>query len=559
MKPFLTALVSVVLSVGGAAQQVLLHVDGTVRDEWLGDIGIVPIGDANGDGIEDFVSGSDRSSISLGLVAYVRAYSGATGAPLWTLSVSTTAIRGVRGGGDVNGDGVGDVLISEPNFFDANSVVPGAVHVVSGATGAIIRTHRGLGGGNFQRMPGGIIGDANGDGFDDYLISDQQYGAWTGWAYLYSGATGQVIRVQSTVATDREYWVSPLGDVDLDGCDDLLISEGGCSGFATCAGALTAYSGRTGLFLYRVQGDNIQQALGVTGGRCGGEDMNGDGVPDFIGVGDIYVNASTQHGMLRAYSGADGSVLWSQLGATSIAQLGFGSGIGDDWNGDGRADVLAFYGGVWGQPNATRIGVFSGLDGSEIISVPNPPGASIGTNLGVMSDITGDGVREFLTRAQYPVGQFPFGLVNHGGIAIVQIGNGPAAYRLHHGRACPASNGYLPHAVLTADPRLGRTARVRLRGTVGGSLAGLMWGVPVVGGIDMSPFGATSCRLYLAPIWYSPFVSTDLNGLAGIDLPVPLAPALTGVVLEGQWFVGDPPANTAGVVLSTAVRIMLGS
>ena len=551
----LSALLFSALATPVRAQQTLLRVDGTAPAEWLGLIGFVVVGDVDGDGTEDFVSGSQFGPFPLAL-PYVRAYSGATGATLWTLvdpCLPCAFAQWIQGGGDVDGDGFRDVLVGA-SLYDSGSLnYEGAVFIVSGATGLVIRTHLGVGStGTHRHPPGAIVGDTNGDGYGDYVISDHPASHAIGIGYLHSGIDGQLIRVVATNVSNRPEWVTGMGDVDADGFDDMLVCVTGCGPHVTCAGTVQAYSGRTGQLLYEVFGDALQQGLGLTGTTSAGGDLNGDGVPDFVLAGDVYNSSTNQgRGTVRAYSGVDGSELWTQVGDTPNDRLGRSLTMGEDWNGDGCQDVLAYYTNLVG-----NIRVLSGHDGATLADFASTPNYLFGDRLHVGIDLDGDGVRDPLTFGKIPI-PWPNQLTNNGSILGLKLASGPGAYRQHHGAACPTSTGTLPHMILAQDPGFGQIARFRLRAGAPSNTAVLLLGARIPGGNDMTALGAPGCTLHVDPFAYVPF-AIDVDGMCRLDVFVPSVPSLAGLPLEAQWLVGDSQANPGGAVTSTSVSMRLG-
>ncbi len=162
--------------------------------------------------------------------AYV--HSGFTGAQLY--SVIGPDPGGYFGqtaaaAGDVNGDGVPDILVGAPWTAPAGVSAAGSAFVLDGSTGAQIHRFDGTGFlDNFgMALPG--AGDVDGDGVGDYLVGASSaeipplnYPA--GRAYLYSGATGALLHVFQPVNYAEEFGaaVAGAGDVNGDGRAEIL-------------------------------------------------------------------------------------------------------------------------------------------------------------------------------------------------------------------------------------------------------------------------------------------------------------------------------------------------
>jgi hypothetical protein len=128
-------------------------------------------GDVNADGDDDFIVGESRWNNSTG-AAYV--YSGADASTLHSFSGAASAeLFGwdAAGVGDMNGDGFEDIAVSAYLASPGGISQAGAVYVYSGATGGLLHLFPGfdvdvnLG----QAISG--AGDLNSDGVPDLLVS----------------------------------------------------------------------------------------------------------------------------------------------------------------------------------------------------------------------------------------------------------------------------------------------------------------------------------------------------------------------------------------------------
>jgi hypothetical protein len=99
--------------------------------------------------------------------------------------------------GDVDGDGTADYLVGALNGPNLAGDRTGAVHLFSGATGALIRTHYGTEHDDRMGIDLAATGDVNGDGIPDYaaseLVSPDFHGLDLAHVNLYSGADGSII------------------------------------------------------------------------------------------------------------------------------------------------------------------------------------------------------------------------------------------------------------------------------------------------------------------------------------------------------------------------------
>ena len=181
---------------------------------------------------------------------------------------------------------------------------------------------------------GAKLGDLDGDGVNDFLVTAPFYNGGFGKVYIYSGGNGDLI--DTITAPDAYYFgysARAVGDVNHDGVSDFIV--GGPAG-----NLAVVYSGADRSILHQFQ-DAPGNGFGASVSGAG--DLNGDGTIDLI-VGATRFSphpSLPQAGRVDAYSGKDGALLWSYPGSYANGRLGGGVGALGDVNGDGVPDVVA--------------------------------------------------------------------------------------------------------------------------------------------------------------------------------------------------------------------------
>jgi hypothetical protein len=194
-------------------------------------VSVASLGDANGDNVPDLAVGM----VPLGFassIGRVYAFSGSTAALLWKTDepggkqLPSFGFR-ITSVGDLTGDGRRDLLVSAP-FHDVNpdpaiTVLAGQVYLMSGATGAVVRTHSAPNPANNDGFGLGTaaVGDQDGDGADDYAIGDPGKEN----VFLVSGKTGSQAGVLTGPQPGERFGfsIASVGDQDADGFADFWI------------------------------------------------------------------------------------------------------------------------------------------------------------------------------------------------------------------------------------------------------------------------------------------------------------------------------------------------
>lgn len=349
------------------------------------------IGDVDGDGVNDFVTSAPTHAVDGGPAGRVYVYSGRSGKLLWTQTGPPNGRLGigVEAAGDVNHDGVPDVIASAPGA--------GKAFVYSGKDGKVILT---LGAGDpseaFGRHVSGA-GDINGDGFSDVIVGapgNNTAGQGAGRVYVYSGKDGSVL-----LTIDGERAGDAFGSA-VAGYKDkryAFLIVGAPNAGPKNSGRVYVYTGLTNKPKFTIEADDTGAQLGAMFLSVVG-DVNGDKVPD-IYASDFSNNAKgNSTGRIYVVSGADGRRLLTLTGESANDGFGIGPADAGDVNHDGYDDLIV---GAWQHSSAASSGgkvyLYSGKDGTLMRAFTcRIPGETFGFDATEIGDVDGDGVIDFL-------------------------------------------------------------------------------------------------------------------------------------------------------------------
>jgi hypothetical protein len=363
------------------------------------------IGDVDGDRVNDIVTSAP--SFGAGARPFgpgrVYVYSGKSGRLLWQRtggdSVETLG-NGLEGAGDVNADGVPDVIAGAPGT--------GRAYVWSGIDGKELHVLRGTVQESFGTSAAGA-GDQDGDGYADLLVgasANNSAGQGAGRVYLYSGRTGALLRTfdgekagdafGSIVAGDKRGRATPI-----------LVGAPGAGPRNT--GRVYVFRGVAGAAgtprpapLFVIESDTTGTALGAMFASIVG-DVNGDKVPDVYASDFSNAASGPATGRIYVRSGVEGRPLLTLTGERAGDAFGVGPADAGDVDKDGYDDLVI---GAWQHSSAAQSGgkiyLYSGRDGRLMRSITGRiPGETLGFDAAGIGDVDGDGTVDLLVTSSW--------------------------------------------------------------------------------------------------------------------------------------------------------------
>ncbi len=388
---------------------------------------VATAGDVDGDGFGDVIIGASQygNGQSLEGAAYVYRGSAAGLGASYAWIAESNQIgahfgQSVATAGDVNGDGLADVIVGA-NEFDNGQDAEGRAFVYLSRSGGLSSypawTAESDQATSWFGTSVATAGDVNGDGYSDVIVGAPNYDNGEtneGQAFVYNGGGGTLD------ATD--FWqignglagdylgsaVASGGDINGDGYSDFILGAPGYDGGQTDEGRIAVYYGERDdtSIPYYFESNQDGALFGTSLAPAG--DVNGDGYSDIIIGAPSYTNGQTSEGRAFVYLGSSGGLLavpWTAESNQAQARFGWSVAGAGDVNGDGYSDVIiGAYEYANGEDNEGRAYVYlgspTGLGPSPAWTAEsNQVVAGFGNSVASAGDVNGDGYSDVIVGA----------------------------------------------------------------------------------------------------------------------------------------------------------------
>ncbi len=365
------------------------------------------VGDFDGDRTPDVAVGMPMlGSGKLKEAGEIRIFSGKTGSLLRRIlgkAKEESRGRALEAVGDVDGDGATDLasgICCEASLDTSPDVLlpSGKVEILSGRTGLPIYVYGPPGPETLSSFGDeiGALGDGTGLAKVDIVVHDRMRNKWTCFRTEK--------RKQGWGVSDeagRVTRMTGVGDVNGDGTGDIAIGlyledANGLKGAGRLQVVSGAYlqDGKGSVNLHVLEGTIPHESLGLNVGPA--EDWNGDG------KGDLLIGRSGSDGpkgypwLVRVLSGADAAELWKAEGPPKDFSHSGAVAVGD-LDGDGRPEVAV---GVPGRSRkAGAVVLISSKDGTPLWTVDGVAGEMLGYEVYRSPDANGDGCADIVAQA----------------------------------------------------------------------------------------------------------------------------------------------------------------
>jgi hypothetical protein len=417
--------------------------DGEAAGDLAG-LDVASRGDLNGDGTPDVIVGAREnddwaSNAGATYVLFGPLQSGeftlaSADAEIYSPVADAKSGRSIEFLGDLDGDKVDDIAVSEPTYTETGLTQAGRVHLISGASvtaGSWDITKLAwatlVGGAQFDYAGTDLQrgGDVDGDGEEDLWIGiagDDNAGTDGGSIVLAAGPISGTSSLDAQVAKLLPEGAGHLiggvmapGDYDGDGLRDLAVGDAAEDAVGAAAGAVYVVLGPVsgvvslGSAAVKIDGNAAGDGFGSAVANSG--DTNGDGLDDLlVGAPASTANDSGEAVLVETpleTGGAVAATTATFVGADANIDLGRSVAAGSDVDDDGVLDVLVGapgWGSDKGQAYLAR-GPFSGtidLSESSLRSwIGQTEGAEVGTGVAFGGAVLEGGAPAILLPSAY--------------------------------------------------------------------------------------------------------------------------------------------------------------
>jgi hypothetical protein len=259
----------------------------------------------------------------------------------------------LAGGGNMNNDDYDDILISSDNFNLSGNA---RVYLFNGSETGINKESSwgyGIKVTNSYTYPRSIAlnGDINADGIDDLLIGDHSYSSSNGRLLLFYG--GEIIPLIFPdfdediyqASCNFGYQVASTGDLNNDGFDDVMVAAPYFDNGSTDEGKVFCFlghiSGLDTVYSSSAEGNQDYAYFGTAIDNIG--DYNSDGYDDVIIGAPGFDHLLLDEGKVYVYKGITTGISYlpvkTYVGGQTSANIGFSVSGVRDINNDTKVDI----------------------------------------------------------------------------------------------------------------------------------------------------------------------------------------------------------------------------